>query len=122
MNLDQYMAATGITMESIEGDISKQAETSVREELALEALCREKGMEVTEEDIAETFEEMASESDSTPEELREKWESTGIMAVIEEQITHKKAIAWLMDPENVEVIEKAESADEADESAAEEEE
>jgi len=106
MSPEQYLQATGVTPEILEADIAKQAETSVMEELALEALFRELEFEVTEEEIDAEIAEMAEGSSSSAEELREKWESTGVIGVLNEQIMHKKAVMWLMDDKNVEVIEK----------------
>lgn len=115
MNLPQYLEQTGTTQETFESDIAEQAELAVREELALEALFRALEFEVTDEDIDEDVKNFASGSDSSAAELRAKWEDTGVMSVIIEQLQHKKAIYWLM--ENVEVVEKdtsseAEGADE----------
>ncbi|MDA3936567.1 MAG: trigger factor [Actinomycetota bacterium] len=106
MTGDQYLQATGVTPDQIEADIAKQAKTSVLEELALEALFRELELEVTDEDLDEEIGKMADSSTSTAEELRAKWEETGVISVLHEQIMHSKAIMWLMDDENVEIIEK----------------
>ena len=122
MTIEQYVQNTGISGEEVEADIAEQAEASVRQELALEALFRLQGFEITEEDIDETLRETTSDSDSSAEELREKWESAGIMIVLHEQISHKKAVGWLMDAKNVEVIEKDDATAEGDESSDEVEE
>ncbi len=92
-------------MDTLEADIKEQAIQSVREELALEALFRERGMEVTDEDIDAELKEIASSTETSPEEARKRWEELGLMSVVREQIMHRKAVLWLLD--NITVVEEA---------------
>jgi trigger factor len=109
--LEEYVQATGVSPDQIKADIEKQAEESVREELALEALFRELGMDVTEADIDEELAAISSqgegENKSTAAELRQRWEDAGVMSAVREQITQKKAMLWLLD--HVTVIEQTSS-------------
>jgi len=114
MTLEQYMQVTETDMEQLEADFTQQAEDAVREELALEALFRRLGYEITEDDVTEAVKEMAGASEADPEELRVKWEAAGVMPVLHEQIMHKRAIAWLMDDTNVGINESEETAGEAE--------
>ncbi len=109
LSLSDYLVQTGTTQEAFESDIAAQAELAVREELALEALFRALEFAVTDEDIDEDVRNFSSDSDSSVAELRAKWEETGVMSVIIEQLMHKKAVLWLM--QNVEIIEKDESSE-----------
>ncbi len=106
MSFEGYLQMSGMTPEDLEADFKVQAENSVREELALEALFREQGFEVTDADLDDEIGKMAETSSSSAEELRAKWEETGVISVLHEQIMHRKAVMWLMDEKNVEVIEK----------------
>ena len=108
--LEGYVEATGVDPTQIQSDIEAQALQSVREELALEALFREKGMEITDADIDEELALIAGQGDETetPEELRARWEEAGIMTALREQVMQKKAMLWLLD--NVTVTEKQEVA------------
>lgn len=110
MDIARYLEATGVGMDVLEADIAAQAAQSVREELALEALFRAKGMEVTDADLDEELATIATATETSPEEARKRWEELGLMAVVFEQITHRKASEWLLD--NVTVTEETE--DEAD--------
>jgi trigger factor len=105
MAIDQYLAGAGIEIDALEGDLKVQAEQSVREELALEALFRAKGMEVTDEDVDQEIAELASSTESTIEEARKRWADLGLMAVVREQIMHRKATMWLL--ENTTVTEES---------------
>jgi len=104
MPIDQYLQSNGIDMDTLEADIKNQAEQSIREELALEALFRHQGMEVTDEDIDAELAEIATSTETSAEDARKRWEELGLMAVIREQIMHRKAIMWLLD--NITVTEE----------------
>jgi len=112
--LEAYSSATGLTSETLETELRRDAEQIIREDLALEALFRQLDMEVTDADIDEELSEIARASKSTPEETRRKWEEMGLMAVIREGVMHRKAVNWLM--ENVTVVEVVPDPDAEDES------
>jgi trigger factor len=95
--IDQYLAATGIDMDTVESDILAQSTQSIREDLALEALFRQQGMEVSDDDIEAELSEIAQATEAPIEDARKRWEELGLMPVISEQIMHRKAIQWLMD-------------------------
>jgi trigger factor len=129
MSFEQYVDATGYDGERVLKDVEEQAAVMVREELALEALFRALGMEVTEDDITEEITRFAEAAETDVDELRARWDESRAIEVLTEGIMHRKAIQWLMDPENVEIIEKEPVAESdeagdaetpADESASEE--
>jgi trigger factor len=115
LTLEQYASMTGLTREVFEESLSKDAEEQVREDLALEALFRQVGFEVTDADIDTELEEVARASSSTIEEAREKWKAMGLMAVIAEGVMHRRAVGWLM--ENVKVVEAEDAAPDAEKAA-----
>lgn len=108
MSFEQYVEATGYDGQQVLKDVEEQAGVMVREELALEALFRALGMEVSEEDIAEEIERFAEAAEIPVEELRERWDEASAIEMLTEGIMHRKAIRWLMDPENVEIKEEEE--------------
>lgn len=114
--VDEYLSATGIDMDGLEADMRVQGEQSVREDLALEALFRALGMEVTADDIEAELKEIADATGTSVEESRKRWEELGLMAVVTEQIMHRGAVKWLLD--NAEVTEVAEGADDSAEKKA----
>ena len=104
-SLEDYLAATGGDIDILQSGIAEQAAQSVREELALEALFRHLGYDITDADIDAEISLLASDADSDAAALRKKWEDSGVIAVLKEQITHRKAIEWLMADGNVEINE-----------------
>jgi len=110
ITLEQYAGMTGLTRETFETELAKDAEQQVREDLALEALFRRLGFVVTQEDLDAELEDIAKASKSTVEEAREKWQKMGLTAVIGEGVMHRRAVGWLMEHvETVEVEDTAES-------------
>ena len=109
MTIESYLQASGVPFETLQADIGGQAAQSVKEDLALEALFRAKGLEVTDADINEELNTVAEGTSVTPEEARKRWEDMGLMPVVEEQIMHRKAVDWLM--ENATITETADDAD-----------
>ncbi len=95
--VQEYLDTTGITMDDLEADIRVQGEQSVREDLALEALFRDLDMEVSAEDLEAELLEIAESTGTSVEDARKRWEELGLMAVVTEQIMHRKTVQWLLD-------------------------
>jgi len=119
LTIEGYVAATGVTPEQIQADITTQAGQSVREELALEALFRARGMELTDADMDEEYALMGEAGDGDVDEIRARWAELGLTAVVEEQVTHRKAVNYLLETADVTEVDQAEfEAAEAAKSAA----
>jgi trigger factor len=116
LTLEQYAEMTGLTRETFEAEIERDAEQQVREDLALESLFRKLGLEVTDEDLDKELEDIANASHTTVDEAREKWQKMGLMAVIAEGVMHRRAVGWAM--ENVKTVEVEEAAEGAEPPAA----
>ncbi len=113
-SLESYLAATGGDFDAIDRGIGEQAAASVREELALEALFRHLGMTITDEDIDAEIALLASDTETEPSELRKKWEDSGVISVLKEQITHRKAVEWLTTDGHVEINEVLPESEQAE--------
>lgn len=102
LTMDQYLEATGVDIETLEADITAQAEQSVREDLALEAVYRAVCGEITDADVDEEIAEIAEATNASVEQARARWVEMGLNSVLHEQIMHKKALSWLAD--NVSIV------------------
>lgn len=109
---DQFLASRGITSDEFKKDLDEQAQEEAQESLALDALFRELGMEITEEDIAKEFEAV-----SNPEAVRKSWEEAGRMSVIREAIRRQRATEWLVENAVVTISEGNEDESEGEEAA-----
>ncbi len=114
MNVEQYAQATGHDPSQILEDVSQRARMMVTEELALEALFRAAGLEVTDEDVDEEFARFAEATETDVAELKERWAGTPASDMLIEGLAHRKAVEWLVDPENVEIIDVDPSTTDAD--------
>ncbi len=105
MTLEQYLELSGLTDEAIAADVTGEAEQGIREDLALEALFRAAGLEITEDDIEQELALMATATNQDKDEARRQWEEMGLMPVIREQIQHRKAVNWLLENATIEIVE-----------------
>lgn len=105
ISLQDYVQGVGMNPEQITNEITAEAESRVRQELALEALFRAEGMEVSDEDVDADLAEIAKSADKTPEELRKQWEDAGVLGVLKEQVMQRKAYDWLTG--HVEMVEES---------------
>lgn len=93
-----YLQAVGRDFDGFQEDMKAQATDLVKEELALEAIFRHQGMEITDAAIDDEFRSAVAGSETiTAEELRKQWEDQGMMAMAREGIRRGMAIRWLMD-------------------------
>lgn len=120
-SLDKYIESTGISADQLREDIAKEAETRVRDELALDALARQAGLTLDEGELESELERMATAQKLDARELEKRYRAGGVLPLVRQQLLQRKAIRWLM--ENVEVVEQesgeaAEAAAPAKKSAA----
>jgi trigger factor len=95
LSIQDYLDATGVTVDRIQSDIAEQAALRVREELALEAAFRALGMEVTDEDFEKALGEIAGEGGDV-EKVRSDLAASGATPILTESIVHQKALEWLL--------------------------
>jgi len=112
MSIEDYTESTGVSAEQIHGDVSREAALRVRDELALEALFRQAGLEYSEEDLEREVESIATAEKVPVARMRERLVDTGVIAYLRERLVHRAATRWLMD--NVEIIEEGPDAPEAE--------
>jgi len=62
LTLDDYFRVSGVDQEVFVDDLRAQAESSLRNQLVLEALAEAEGIEVTEEDLSSTLRALATQS------------------------------------------------------------
>jgi trigger factor len=62
LTLDDYLQSSGQDQESFLEDLNQQAQLSIRNQLVLEAVAKEEGIDVSEEDIASVVQAYAAES------------------------------------------------------------
>ena len=96
--------ATGLTSEILEAELRKHdAEELVREDLALEALFRDRAWRSPTPTSMRSLTADRRRDQVHVEETRKKWEEMGLIGGHREGVMQRKAVTWLM--ENVTVVE-----------------
>ncbi len=85
-----------------------QAEANIKLRHILDKYAEEKGIEVTEEDIEEQFEELARQMGTTKEEVKEYFERENLMEVVRSDAKRKKALKDIISKVKIKEVEKQE--------------
>jgi trigger factor len=102
--LEKYLESTGMTSDELRADLEREGAARVGDDLALEALARQVGVEVTQEELDAELDRMASAQKEDLRDFRKRLKAGGAMPVVKQSIVHRKAVRWLMD--NVEITEE----------------
>ncbi|MCL2606904.1 MAG: hypothetical protein FWD93_06465, partial [Coriobacteriia bacterium] len=120
MTVDAYLEQGDIDPEQFQADMEEQASISLCNDLALEALVRMKNLDVGDDEIDAEFETAAKAEAATDEKskvtahsLRERWEKSGMMTRLRDDLARRKAMKWLRDNAII-TIEEELDGDEAD--------
>lgn len=98
-NLQQWMLQNQVEGDAMRENIEAEALHRAKIDCTLEAIFDEKGLKVTEDDIAAMFEGEGGQ------ESREKWENANRMADVRKMARQTKATEWLADTADVTVVE-----------------
>jgi trigger factor len=102
-SLEKYLESTGLTSDQLRADLEREAAARVRDELALDALAREVGLTVTDEEIDAEINLMAISQETSEIVFRQRLKANGAGPMVAEGLVTRKAVRWLMD--NVEIVE-----------------
>jgi trigger factor len=98
MNFDAFLASANITADQFRDDIKKQATEAATQALALDALARSQGFEITEEELREEF---VGSGAPDPDALYKDWADNGRLSEIREGLLRMKAARHLNDTAEV---------------------
>lgn len=91
---DQYLAQRGIDSTQFKEDVKMQAQDEAKQQLALDAWARKKGIEATDEDVTLEFERAGVEN---PKETERQWRESGRLYLVREGIIRQKAMQDVME-------------------------
>ena len=94
MNIDQYLKMMNKTMEEFRAEYKDQAETAVKSRLVLEAVGKEAGIEVKEEEISAKIKEMAENYGRKEEEVKDNPE---LVKYVGDSLKTEKTIDFLVE-------------------------
>jgi trigger factor len=116
MSLDSFLQARGIGADQFIADLHEQAEERARQSLALDALAKNLGIEVTKDDMKKEFEAAGVKDVKSS---IQQFANEGRLPAVRESIKRTKALAWLVENAKVnEVDEVAESKEAASDDAS----
>jgi len=104
LTLEQFLEASGRDQDSLLEELHFQAVRDVRADLALRALADAEEIVVTEEELDQAVQEIASQARSTADEVRKRLDHSGRLAAVRSDRRKAKALSWLLD--NVELIDE----------------
>ena len=94
MNIDQYLKMMNKTMDEFRTEYKEQAETAVKSRLVLEAVGKEAGIEVKEEEISAKIKEMAENYGRKEEEVKDNPE---LVKYVGDSLKAEKTIDFLVE-------------------------
>ncbi len=94
VSFDAYLSAQGLTSDSFKEDVKLQAADNAKQQLALDAWARHKGITATPEEITEEF---VKANVPDPAALEKEWRESGRLFLIREGIIRAKAMKDAMD-------------------------
>lgn len=104
IELDQFLAMTGQSQESFVEGLRDTAQGAVLVDLALRSVVEAEAIDVSDDDLAKEFAEVAERVGETPERVREEFERTGQIPAVRSDLAKQKALDWLA--EQVEVVDE----------------
>lgn len=110
ITFDTYLASRGIDSDQFKQDVKRQAEDEAKEQLALDAWARKKGIEVTEDEVRKEFERAGVKD---PAKMLEEWRRSGRLYLIREGIVRRKAMDDIMETANVTEVDRRNDGDAA---------
>ncbi|GGH33658.1 trigger factor [Paenibacillus segetis] len=117
MNLEMFLNFSGQTIEDLQGQMQGDAQKRVRNNLVLEQIAKAEGIEATQEEINKEVADMAEAYKRTPEDILNILAANGSLNSLNEDVTLRKTIQFLLEnskevpAEKVEATEAVESAE-----------
>ena len=97
VSFEQYVAATGRTLEEIVEELRPDAEMAVRRELVVEAVADAEGVEVSDEEMEEQVRADAEATGRAPERLLHELQHHGGWDALRQDMRIQKAVQKLVD-------------------------
>lgn len=107
VNFDTYLMQQGLTSEQFKADVKLQAADEAKQQLALDAWARNKGIDATDEEITLEFVKAGVED---PAALEKEWRENGRLYLIREGVVRAKALADVLDTAKVTEVDFAAQA------------
>lgn len=118
IHVDEYLKANQMTKEALVENHRQAAEISVAADLVLESVAKDRGFEVTKEDLMQEIEIMAGQLKTDVTELADSIANSGSLTALAGDILRRKALDYLVESAKI-VGEDARTKPESTESVSE---
>ncbi len=98
LTLDTYLAQMNINMEQFRDDMQHQAEDVSRQYMALDSFAKERGVEITDEEVMQNFIDSGVEN---PEQVYADWENNGTLHKVRLAALRSKMLRMLLEEADV---------------------
>lgn len=96
LDLEKYVQFSGTSIEELKEKMKEDAQKRVLIQLTIEAIAKEEGIEVTEEDLEKEYEKIAEYQKSTVEKVKKMF-AKGNMDYLNENIISRKTVDFLLE-------------------------
>ncbi len=97
ISFEQYMQFSGQDNESMLAEVRTQAEMSAKLDLALRAIASQESIEVTDAELDEELEEVATRFERSIAEVREELVEAGQLSAVKADLLKSKTLDWLIE-------------------------
>jgi trigger factor len=97
MSLDIYLQVSGKDPAEFTEELRAAADQSVKVDLALRAVADAQGIEITDDDLADEWRDVAARTDLSVDEVVERFESARQIPAIRSDLRKRKALDWLLE-------------------------
>lgn len=101
MSLEEYLQATGRTIEQLQTQLEGASERDIKVNLAIYEVAKKENIEVTDEDVEAEIEKMALESGMPKESIKAYMDKTGGRSAIESRLLRRKVLDFLAKASNI---------------------
>jgi trigger factor len=115
---EQYYQLAGASSEDVKERVRDDAADTVKKELVLDAVAAAEDIRADEHEVMHQIEHLAEDSERSPEEIAETMRRNGTYQLLEEEISRRKALDFLV--ENAVSIPSPDETEDAEDEGAEE--
>ena len=102
--VEQYLEATGRSLDELRGDLQEAATRAVKADLALRAVADAEGLEASDDELDGEIERIAQAAGQKPAAVRKQLDRNDQLPAVRSDIRKGKALAWLT--EHVEIADE----------------
>lgn len=96
-DLAGYLQMTGRSAEEVVAEYRDPALAAIKVDLALRSIADIEGLDVTDDDLSEHFDRLASQYAQPADSVRENFERAGQMLAVRSEISKGKALDWVLE-------------------------